>query len=607
MRHFIFILIFFIFSNQLSFSSVNSFNDITDSTQVYKSIRDFAKKKKFTYTIYKAIFRDFSSDTTRHKKIKKDIDYNRYKGRIIRNIEINTYDPFGYNVRDTSIHPNSSIKKSGNYLHQKSKRITILNQLLIKRNEHLDLLKLKESERIIRKSVYVRDVTFKVVPVSGSKDSVDVVVFEQDVWSKTFGLGVTAPDYSFSFGDKNFLGLAHQLNNKLTYNNQSQAYNLSGNYSIPYIKNTYIVTTFYFNTADDKYLRGISISRPFYSTLTKWAGGLDLLKNKITEPFYDPENGPIMYSYKYNNFDTWIGRSFQLVDDTSEIARNTRLIFSLRYQKLDYRDVTYKQLLQSYNFQSSNIYLLETGISSRNYYHDYYIYRFGTPEDVPAGKLFSIVTGYDVKETTSRYYGGLKIGAGNHFDNFGYLSFMAGYGAFINKGRFEQKVLNTTVGYFSNIFSMGKWHLRQFVKTQFVYGFDRDQFESINLNGENGIRGFENSTTTGTRKILLQFQTQAYSPFSFIGFRFAPFIFVDFGAIGAENEIILKNHIYQTYGIGMIIKNELLVLNNFQFTIALYPLIPGVGKNIFKYNPVHTYDFSFNDFEISKPTLIAFQ
>jgi hypothetical protein len=607
MKHlFIFFVVFCLMKAAFANISKNRISAV-DSTGIYKSIEKFSKKQKLTHLLYKAVFVENPSDTIKHKKLKKEPNYNKYKGRIIRNIEIKTYDPFGYNVRDTSIHPNNSIQKSLNFLHQKSRQSTIKNQLIIRRNDPLDLLKLKESERIIRKSVYVRDVTIKVMPIKGTDDSVDVFIFEQDVWSKTFGIGISDIKYSFSAGDKNLLGLAHQVNNKITYDKITGRHYVEGTYSIPYIKNSYVVSTIFFNSNHEQYIRGVSIIRPFYSTLTKWAGGLDILSNKKSQIYIDPETGIANYSVRFNNIDTWVARSFQLADDTSELARNTRVILSMRYQNIIYHDINISTIDPENVFENTNLFLGTIGLSSRNYYHDYYIYRFGTPEDVPAGRLISTTLGYEYGKSVGRIYTGINIGAGNHFDKLGYFSVFGGWGTFWNGSKTEQSVLNGSIGYFSNLFSAGRWHLRQFIKTQAVFGFDRKTIESINLNLENGLRGFESERILGTKKLILSLQTQGYAPFSFIGFKFAPFIYCDFGIVGNENSSLFKSRVYQTYGIGLIIKNELLIINNFQFTVALYPIVPGVGRNIFKFDPVRSYDFTFNDFEIDKPTLVPFQ
>jgi len=68
-----------------------------------------------------------------------------------------------------------------------------------------------------------------------------------------------------------------------------------------------------------------------------------------------------------------------------------------------------------------------------------------------------------------------------------------------------------------------------------------------------------------------------------------------------------NSKIYSQIGLGVLIKNENLVLNTFQISIAFYPLIPGKGQDVFKTNSFSTTDFGFRDFEIGKPATVIYQ
>jgi hypothetical protein len=59
--------------------------------------------------------------------------------------------------------------------------------------------------------------------------------------------------------------------------------------------------------------------------------------------------------------------------------------------------------------------------------------------------------------------------------------------------------------------------------------------------------------------------------------------------------------------LGVLIKNEYLVFNYFQISVAFYPIIPGDGENIFKINSNTTTDIGFRDFIIGKPGTAAYQ
>jgi hypothetical protein len=102
-------------------------------------------------------------------------------------------------------------------------------------------------------------------------------------------------------------------------------------------------------------------------------------------------------------------------------------------------------------------------------------------------------------------------------------------------------------------------------------------------------------------------QTQAYLPYSFLGFHFAPFLFVDFGLITDEGKSFLKSKLYQGYGLGLLIRNELLVINTFQVTFGFYPFIPDKSGAVTKLIPVKAEDFSFADFQIGAPSIVQLQ
>jgi hypothetical protein len=106
---------------------------------------------------------------------------------------------------------------------------------------------------------------------------------------------------------------------------------------------------------------------------------------------------------------------------------------------------------------------------------------------------------------------------------------------------------------------------------------------------------------------LFTVQTQSYAPWNFIGFRFGPFITYSLGMLGNSSSGFRNSKVYSQIGLGVLIKNENLVLNAFQISITFYPVIPGNGQNIFKTNSYQTTDFGFRDFEIGKPGTVTYQ
>lgn len=75
-----------------------------DSSKLYANIQSYSKRNKFTSLMYGMIFRPVGIIAPK-KKIKKKINtkllqkpYSAFEGKIIRNISIETLDPFGYSL-----------------------------------------------------------------------------------------------------------------------------------------------------------------------------------------------------------------------------------------------------------------------------------------------------------------------------------------------------------------------------------------------------------------------------------------------------------------------------------------------------------------------------
>ncbi|NCU35584.1 hypothetical protein EOM75_06140, partial [Candidatus Falkowbacteria bacterium] len=81
----------------------DSVRDINDSIR-YGAIESFAKKKKFTKFLYRLLLKEARVDKTQKTKTSKSIKpkpYLKDEGKIVRDIHVVTFDPFGHYVQDT--------------------------------------------------------------------------------------------------------------------------------------------------------------------------------------------------------------------------------------------------------------------------------------------------------------------------------------------------------------------------------------------------------------------------------------------------------------------------------------------------------------------------
>jgi hypothetical protein len=200
----------------------------------------------------------------------------------------------------------------------------------------------------------------------------------------------------------------------------------------------------------------------------------------------------------------------------------------------------------------------------------------------------------------------MKFSFGN-YNKWGYLSTDFEYGTFFHESNPEQSVLIAGVNYFTGLFEIGKWKLRQFIKPKITIGINRFSYDTLTLNEGNGLDGFISYSLSGTSRLVVTLQTQTYSPWRLIGFRFGPFLNYSFGMLGSDPSGFKRSKVFSQIGLGVMIKNENLVFNTFQISISFYPLMPGAGQNLFKTNAFRTNDMGFRDFEIGKPAIVSFQ
>lgn len=596
-----------------------------DSAAMYRNIEKYSKKRGFTKFLHKLVFEPTEKKRANpirepHKRV-----YKQYEGKIVRNINIETLDPFGFSVSDTTKKARNWAERTGNRIHVKTKVLAIKNLLLIKRNKPLDSLLVKESERLIRSQRYIRQVIITAEPVAANSDSVDVYIRALDSWSIIPKGSISTSRTNLEITERNFLGTGHEISNRFINRNEDgkNAYRMI--YTVPNIMNTFIKSrVFYEQDLENNYSKGVSIERPFFSPFTRWAGGVAFDQVFRKDTLQDPLGEYALQNFKYNSQDYWGGHSFRIFKGNTEDDRTSNLIFAGRYLNVNYSE-TPSIAYDSINFYADEkFYMAGIGISSRQFVEDEYIFNYGIVEDVPVGKIYGITSGYQIKNGVGRLYAGARAAYGNYF-KWGYLSTNFEYGTFFRDSKAEQTAFSFVANYFTNLIQLGdRWKMRQFIKPQLILGTNRldsnGDYLTINENshfqsnfgsgnfGRNGagIPGF-NSAVYGTKKVVLSLQTQFYSPWDLWGFRLNPYFNFTAAMLGTEQVGLTQSKLYSSVGAGVIISNDFLVFNSFQISFSYYPSIPGDGSGIIKTNSFQSEDFGFQDFELGKPRTIIYK
>jgi len=591
--------------------SIKEHND-----SIYQKIQDYSRKRKFTKMVHKLMFRPVQpkKPAVARRRVKERAPemqntFNNYEGKIVRRIIVQTLDPFGYSITDTLHKPDNWIQNFGNRIHLRTKEFTIKNLLLFKRNEPLDSLLVKDSERLIRAQRYVRRVAITPQRISASNDSVDVYIRVLDSWSLLPNGSASGSGTSFTLIERNFMGLGHQFENDFDKRFNTGETSYLARYTVPNIMNTYINSTVTYQIwRSDNSLKSFGAERDFYSAFTKLAGGIYVESRFQRDTLPNAQQQWAYQEFKSRAQDYWAGYAFKIYNGNDEEARTTRLITSLRYFQRRYTDTPTIEYDSIGFYSSEKLYLASVGITSRKFVQDKFLFNYDIVEDIPIGKLYSVTFGMQDKNSQHRAYLGGRYAFGNYY-KWGFLSTNLEVGSYFYRDLTQQTTLRVDALYFTNIKMLGSWRLRHFIKPVLVFGDNRLPIytDQLDINNQNGIDGFSGRDLRGTKKLLLTLQTQTFSPWNLAGFRINPFANLTLGVIGDEQHKLHEGPVYAKFGLGILLYNDYLVFNSFQLSLAYYPNIPDNGYNIFKTNGTQNNDITLPDFQVGEPMVVPYQ
>lgn len=585
-----------------------------DTLRFYKKIKKMAYRHRLTKDLYHAIFVDPAPRSYEEKPLsdqQKTEDPNaKFVGKYIHEIYVQVYDPFGYSVNDTTRKVTNPYQKLGNKYHITTRQRIILNLLLFKPDDTVDLLKFSESERILREARYINDARIYILKALDSTDRVDVKVVIHDRWTLDAPVSGSFTGGHATLRDRNIAGTGQVYEQYIGYTIPTNYYDYRGKYNIANIKRTFISSEIFYGTTRDETKTGFSFERPFFSPLALWAGGISGSKSWGTYIYTDSTDGvPIDKRIRLDqiNYDTWLAFNYKPGTGKRKNRRVTNLVFALRYAGTRFQSRPSFLIDTNKTNVNSSLYLGSVGFSLNKYYKDQYIFRFGANEDIPEGLRIQFLYGLLQQEDIGfRYYTGFDIARGKHFENVGYFSANAVYGTFYNKSVTNNATLNLGLTYFSDLLRSHKWYFRQFIYFKYVYGVNKPSRDKITLRSDE-LYGFNSGTLLGSSKVLLNLEGVTYCPYNLIGFKIAPLVLFGFGMVENEHYKLLSGQVYQAYAVGLLIRNENLLTSSFEITYGLYPNLPDGNERFYKFNPSISFKLKVNAFDVSKPVTVDYR
>lgn len=593
-------------SSCLIILSCNSFLKAQEKKDsLYYKIEEFSDQRKTTKFIHRFIFRR-EADSLSVKSRTEDHKQASYDGKIIRNIKIETVDPFGYqnsgNNKDAKWYD-----RLADRIHIDSKQSTINNYLLFKKGEKYNAQKLYESERVLRDMNFVNRVNISVDENALMTDSIDISVKILDSWSIKPRFRYSGSRFGAGAKEENFLGLGHEVNFLYSNDFKEKENNLFGSYTAYNLFGSFINAgiTGEKDFEDNERIT-FSATRAFFSPLTKWAGGFtfEYFMRRVILPLNDDDVFPEVQIKVYNQ-DLWGGYQFPIFGgDRTEISRNIAVLG--RFQNYQYKD---NPTIDERGFFSSyNSFLASATFIERKYAVKRNIFKYNLPEDIPYGKSLGITAGAISRSNRAVPYAGVS-GQLGHFIKSGYFTVKAEYGRFFNEDKESSDSFRFDGTYFTNLQDWKFAKVRHFFSPTFVWGsqlYNSSYKDRINMSHQDEFSPYSEDVI-GTKKLVLRYQTQFFIDKTWKNFHFSPYSIIAMGWLSQQNQKLFSAKTNTKFGVGVLIDNPYLVFNRIQVSFVYYPAVPFDNKSVFEFNDYRNDMIPLNTFGTDKPHFVNFE
>jgi hypothetical protein len=542
----------------------------------YDSIYQRFSRKKVTRFLYALAFIEpknpLLGDTV--QVLQSDSPFEKFRNKTIRYVYIEVLPPFGASVYDTLKCAVTATGKTLNNLHMNTRKYVIRRNLLFQKGDCLDPTILADNERILRDMNGIDDARIVVVQPFAGSDTVDITVVAKDVWSLGIDVPlVTLDKTGFRIFDGNFLGLGDRITTNMSLAlNRAPFFIFNGvSYTYANIAGSFIDAAAVY-TADDigQYTAGVLFNKGFITNQTRWAGGISTFYYKTVQTRPE-QTSTINYSH---NEGVWLGIAMPLKGQ-KKVSR--AIVSSGFYQKYFSSRPSVTSDLNREFFNTWQV-LTSVAISRNNYYITDYLLQFGKTENLSYGHLFELTAGLETNDFYQRWYSGARIGAGNYFKGFGFLSGFVKLGGFFHGKSFEDGVCKFNANYFTPLL-LSKNHqfkFRNFLSIDYRLAFNsRDN----NLDYFNANQFFKMEDLKipayfyGQKSLGVKISSMCFTPYYFYGFRFALMSQVIAGAVWQKNIPANKSAFFSGIGLSLIIKNDNLIFPPILISAWFYPAI----------------------------------
>jgi len=374
----------------------------------------------------------------------------------------------------------------------------IQRELLFKAGQRLDAALLRESERNLRRLLYLGSARISTRPAASDSGATQVLVEVEDLYSRALSPVFSGELDELSYGlvglDYNFLGLGQLARLELLHDP------VAGNkgsltYQVPRLGGSRTALTTDIGVGQEGHDLGLSLFQPYYALSTRWAYGITAFSHEAIQRLYSDRGLAARYQERVEGGRLWIGHSW--TRGNVKFRPNLRVSVSAR------RFQTTTSVF-SYAPEDRRRVLPSVGLTvwKPKYARGRYIRSLGPLEDLQTGSWMALRAGLSHRSFGSdRNYPFflVQLSPRFQFDDgaFTFLSFNAS--ARLRDGGYANLFTSSQLSAYVRATSRHTLALRlrldtvdrAEVETQFLLGVDR------------GLRGYPPRSLDGSRRLLV--------------------------------------------------------------------------------------------------------
>ncbi len=510
-------------------------------------------------------------------------DYKPYEGKIIRKINIRVLSPFGTDITDPDKIDNDL--KLFNNTHALTRNSTVRSILQFRQGTPLHAAIVATSEAQLRSAGYIRDARISVVPITHTEDSVDIDVIVLDKWTIGVDLhSLSSNKVNLEIFDRNILGSGNRAGIDMIYSNKyDRKFGIGANYLHENFAKKGVNLLGSFTDKIREYEIELSAIRPLQPKYDYF--GEISYKKQVIHP--DRITWDSITPDRREKFSITLGKAFTLSDDNTI----RRIAIALRYKMKspEYKEVAYhdyiKDKLVPYKFMKNRMLLMQLSLYENSFLREYMVYNFGNTEDIPQGYNISAQLGYshfpDIKDamytSLSASYGSSEIFKGN-------LYLQSSISSFFTKDKPFGGVFKISSRYFTPLFKFKGLRFRQFFTLDYSKLLHPDRYLGDRIYmGEHTSLKMRNwrEDRQGVEQLLLKTETDWFSNYEILGFRFLFYTFLDVGWITPQGKLFSSENFNYGLGLGLRLRNNFIVFNTIDIKIGYYPKLEQNGSTSF--------------------------